>query len=247
MDARTGLVIGGMTAVAASVAVVCVVAMANTAALKDSPATTVAAAKILVPAASPTSAPKTTPTAQAVVTPEQTTQAEVVAAPDPTEVEPSTTTTPVTETVVPSHVDPAPAAPVEPVVPAPAEGPADVDSAIEAARATGTWESLRSWAERHGWSTGRIDALIERLSRGDDNERLDLTQGHDDTPPAQKQSGTADRTGGATAELQPQDQSGSRLTTTTEHPAKAGSNGRGDDAVPTPKKDQSRNSPDRRD
>uniref|UniRef100_UPI00197C1FB7 hypothetical protein n=1 Tax=Microbacterium sp. CPCC 204701 TaxID=2493084 RepID=UPI00197C1FB7 len=56
MDARTGLVIGGMATVAASVAVVCAVALTTPAALADSPGTNVATARVLVPASASVSA-----------------------------------------------------------------------------------------------------------------------------------------------------------------------------------------------
>jgi hypothetical protein len=239
VDARTGLVIGGMTAVAASVAVVCVVAMTNTAALKDSPATTVAAAKILVPAASPTATPAVRPTAaptpEAVVPPQPTTQAEVVEAPDPTEVEPTA------ETRAPAPDVPAPTAPEPPAKEPSAkeQAPADVDEAIAAAQAAGTWDSLRAWAAQQGWSAGRLDALIARLERGKTSGHVDGSAEQGTT--SQKQAGTAE------AQMSPPPAPADPGRTTSEHPAKAGSNGHGKSAGPDKKKDQSRNSPDRRD
>ncbi|MFD4958642.1 hypothetical protein [Microbacterium sp. NPDC058389] len=249
MDARTGLVIGGMTAVAASVAVVCAVAMTNTAALKDSPATTVATSRILVPAASsPTTTPTPTPTVTAPpVTPNE---AEVVDAPDPTEVEPpasNTYTPPLAPEPQVAPEEPAPAA-AAPAAAAPA-APADVDAAIDAARAAGTWDSLRAWAEGRGWPTGRIDALIERLERAV-TDRLTSgsdQQGNGTTAPPQKESGTADRSSTMQTQFAPSGQGDSQKNSHPQHPANAGSNGNGNGAVPDTKKDQSRNSPDRRD
>lgn len=239
MDARTGLVIGGMTAVAASVAVVCAVAMTNTAALKDSPATTVAASRILVPAASsPSATPTPTPEVPTpAVTP---TQAEVVEAPDPTEVEPS----------VPSAAAPPQTSTVA-APPAPDAGktPADVDAAIEAARATGTWDSLRAWAAAHGWTTGRIDALVERLMREAARDRLSSNadlQGPG-AGESSKEAGTADRNGSVQTEVAPSKPQLNQQKAHPEHPANAGSNGNGNGAGSPAKKDQSRNSPDKRD
>jgi len=239
VDARTGLVIGGMTAVAASVAVVCAVAMTNTAALKDTPATTVAAARILVPAASsPSATPSPSPVEPApVVTPNE---AEVVEAPDPTEVVPS----------VPGDSTPPPAAAAAPPAPAAEKSVGDVDAAIEAARATGTWDSLRAWAAARGWSTGRIDALIERLVREATADRLTGSaelQGPGAGEPAQKEAGTAERNGSLQTQVAPSKPQVTQQKTHPEHPANAGSNGNGNGAGPHAKKDQSRNSPDKRD
>jgi len=226
VDARTGLVIGGMTAVAASVAVVCAVAMTNTAALKDAPATTVTTSRILVPAAasSPSATPTPAPTATTPPTttlPDTPTEAEVVEAPDPTEVEPAApnTDTPPSTPAASAAAPAAPETPATPETPAVDEG---VDAAIDAARAAGTWGSLRAWAEAHGWATERIDALIERLERAASTDRVTVGA---DLP----EQGTVQKKSHA------------------DHPAHAGSNGNGHDAVPDRKKDQSRYSPDKRD
>ncbi|MGN6218202.1 MAG: hypothetical protein ACTHNQ_01760 [Microbacterium sp.] len=239
MDARTGLVIGGMTAVAASVAVVCAVAMTNTAALKDSPATTVASARILVPASSST--PTATPTPTQPEIPLTSDEAEIVEAPAPTEVEPS-----------------APSAHNPPRTPPPAEQPQvaapgdDVDSVIEAARAAGTWDSLRAWATANGWSNGRIESLIDRLERAAEAERQkgdSQLQAPDKGTATQKDSAATD--GGSAerllqAPLASTNQDGGQKPSHPQHPAHAGSNGNGSGAGPDAKKDQPRNSPDKR-
>lgn len=228
---------GGMTAVAASVAVVCIVAMTNTAALKDSPATTVAASRVLVPAASsPSATPSPAPVATTpVVTPNE---AEVVEAPDPTAVEPTAPTASAPRTAAAPPASDA------------GEAAADVDAAIEAARATGTWDSLRVWAQDHGWSTGRIDALIERLSRAAADDRQTGTAelvGPGAGGTSDKQAGTADRSGSLQTQFGPSTSEVSPKKPHPEHPANAGSNGNGNGAGPHAKKDQSRNSPDKRD
>lgn len=241
MDARTGLVVGGMTAVAASVAVVCAVAMTNTAALKDSPATTVASSRILVPASSST--PSATPTPTLTQAPAVPDEAEVVEAPAPTEVEPPASTADNPPRTPPPAAQPQAGAPA-----------GDVESAIEAARVAGTWDSLRAWAAANGWSDGRIDSLIKRLERAAEADRLsggDQLQAPDKNAPAQKDSAAV--VGGSTDRLvqapaAPTNQGGSQKQSHPQHPANAGSpgNGNGNGAGPDAKKDQPRNSPDKR-
>lgn len=238
VDSRTGLVIGGLSAVAASVAVVCAVAMTNTAALKDSPATTVAAARILVPTSS---TPTATPTPTLTETPVIPDAAEVVEAPAPTEVEPSASS---------AHNPPRTPPPAQ--EPQAATPGGDVDSAIEAARAAGTWDSLRAWAAASGWSNGRIESLIRRLERAAEAERLKdgaQLQAPDKGAPAQKDvaapgSGSAERP--AQQPAPPTNQGGGQKASHADHPANAGSNGNGNGAGPDAKKDQPRHSPNRR-
>ena|GEM_PF-1716208 len=229
MEARTGLVIGGMTAVAASIAVVTAVALANTAALADSPGASIASAHVVVPAAAtptatpqPTPVPTTTPDALA-----PSAEPEVVEAPAPVVVAPPESTT--SQTPAAPATGPQVAEPAAPAV------AGDIDSAIAAAKAAGTWEALRSWATAHGWSSGRIDALVARLQReiADQNEQQNLNGPHDsDTP------------WGSESEFP----RGQQQSEGSQRPAHAGSNvGNGNGAWNDGKKDQSRNSPDERD
>jgi hypothetical protein len=248
VDARTGLVIGGMTAVAASVAVVTAVALANTAALADSEGTSVASKRVVVPApASPSATPRPTPaaTSDALI---PSAQPEVVQAPAPVEVAPSESTG--------GRGYTAPAAP-EVVAPAAPDASGDVDAAIAAAQAAGSWDSLRSWAAAQGWSSGRLDALIARLERenADQNKQSDSSGSLESSgADAQRQGivqspapAPAQRQVNAQAPVEEQKKSGQR-STGPQRPAHAGSNvGNGNGAGNGEKKDQSRNSPDKRD
>ncbi len=244
MDARTGLVIGGLAAVTASVAVVTAVAFANTMALADSPGATVASGHILVPAAA---APETVvdETPASTDQPETTSPgAEVVQAPDPLVVAPpaaATGETPreqVVDTVPSTGGANTPAAPEK-----------SLDQVIAEAKASGSWDPIRNWAAANGWSHGRLDALIARLER----ERAAEKAAED-----QRQSADSDgaRLDGSTAtdsqrdlvatkpdkKQQPGGNAGSQ------RPAHAGSNvGHGHGADADAKKDRSRDSPDRRD
>lgn len=219
VEARTGLVIGGMTAVAASVAVVTVVAFANTAALADSAGTSLASTHVTVPAAA---APTATPRATATPQPVPSVEPEVVAAPAPVVVAPPDSSAERSPAVSapPAQVE----SPQTPAVPA---APDDFGSAIAAAKAAGTWDALRRWAAANGWSGERLEALIDRLER----ERSDDSGDHD---------GNA---GSSWREKQ-----SSQRSHGSQRPAHAGSNvGSGNGAGDDWKKDQSRSSPDERD
>jgi len=228
VEARTGLVIGGITAVAASVAVVTAVAFSNTAALADSRGTSIASEHVVVPsAASPSATPRATPT----VTPEALTpsaQAEVVEAPAPVVVDPPAPASPPPPSVPATTPEVA-----QPAAPAP---PTDLESAIAAAKASGTWDAIRNWASAHGWSTGRIDALLARLERERAQWQGDDTSWGTDSSGRQSLSST-----------QQKNQTGQRWTG-ADRPAHAGTNvGSGNGADDDAKKNQSRHSPDRRD
>ncbi|MGU3646117.1 hypothetical protein ACLBXX_14205 [Microbacterium sp. C23T] len=248
MQARTGLVIGGMTAVAASVAVVTAVALANTAALAESAGTSVASKRVVVPAAaSPSSTPQPAPAA----TPDAlspSAEPEVVQAPAPVEVAPPASTT----TRTPANAAPEVAAPAPPAPPAPPAA-GDLDSAIAAAKAAGTWDALRSWAASHGWSNGRLDALIARLEQefAGQNEQGDGNNSDNSSGSTTQRQGIvqapAPEQEAPAQPPQKQKQSG-RQSTGQKPPAHAGSNvGNGNGAGNDGKKDQSRNSPDKRD
>lgn len=248
MDARTGLVIGGMTAVAASVAVVTAVALANTAALADSPGTTVASERVVVPAAaSPSATPQSMPaaTSDSLV---PSAEPEVVQAPAPVEVVPSESTG--------ARGYTAPSTP-EVVAPIAPEASADVDAAIAAAQAAGSWDSLRSWAAAQGWSSGRLDALIARLERetAGQNKQSDSSSSLESSGADTQRQGIVQAPASAPAQrhvnvqapVEEHKQSGQR-STAPQRPAHAGSNvGHGNGAGNGEKKDQSRNSPDKRD
>ncbi len=240
METRTGLVIGGMTAVAASVAVVTAVALANTAALADSVGTSVASERVLVPAAAaPSATPRPTPaaTSDALV---PSAQPEVVEAPAPVDVAPSVSTG-----------TRAPAAPAAPAAapPAPA-APTDVDAAIAAAKAAGTWDALRSWAASQGWPSGRLDALIARLERelADQNKQQERNGSGDSSRSTTQRQGIVQAPAPEQKLPASQQKQSGRPSTGPQPPAHAGSNvGNGNGAGNDGKKDQSRNSPDKRD
>ena len=227
MEARTGLVIGGVTAVAASIAVVTAVALANTMALADSPGTSLASEHVVVPSgtapsASPSATPAVTPAA-----PVPPADAEVVEAPAPLVVDQP----PATGGSRPT--------PNTPDAPEPA-APADIEPVIAAAKAAGSWEELRSWATAHGWTTARIDALVSRLERERQTEKTEVAE-----RPVQTQS---DGQQNLVAPVEEQKSSADRTANGPDRPAHAGGNvGNGNGAGHDPKKDQSRNSPDKRD
>lgn len=140
MDGRAGLVIGSLSAAAASVAVLTAVALTTSAALADSTGTDVYASGIVVPA-SPTPTPSEIPEA---VTP-------VVHTP--------------VEEIPPAQVVDAP----PPVIVGGDAGPTghgaqnSEAAAIAAAAASGSWEPLRAFGATRGWSAERTEAWIERL------------------------------------------------------------------------------------
>ncbi|GAA1993051.1 hypothetical protein [Microbacterium pumilum] len=148
MDSTTRFAVGGMATVVASVAVVCLVALTNSVALADSGGASIGAARVVVPSATPT-ATAVAPTPAPAPTP---------TTPAPTASAPAAPVDQGTETVEgPAPVDvsvPAPTTPAEPTV---------VDDAVAEAEATGTWDRLRAWANRVGWSDERIDAMIKTL------------------------------------------------------------------------------------
>jgi hypothetical protein len=132
-----------MSTVIASVAVVCAVALTNSVALSDSVGVPVNATPVVVP--SPTTHGRSVAVTQSSDAP-----AAAIA--------PAGPQLPATETV------PAPA-PIVVTYPGPS---ADVSqstavTAIAEAESSGTWEPVRQWANRNGWSQARIDAWVQRL------------------------------------------------------------------------------------
>ncbi|GAA3211849.1 hypothetical protein [Microbacterium terregens] len=150
MDGRTRLAIGGMATVAASVAVVCLVAMSNAVALADSAGAPIGARPVIVPlaAAMPTpgpsasSAPSTTAGTVSV-------EPETVPAPDPQDV----------------------ASPQIPQTPAGEPSVLLEDQLAAEVAASGSWDSVRAWAELRGWTPARVEAWIAQLAARIESER----------------------------------------------------------------------------
>ncbi|MCR2762284.1 hypothetical protein NQ152_02045 [Microbacterium sp. zg.B48] len=160
MDGLTRLAIGGMATVAASVAVVCLVAISTTVALADSAGAPIGARPVIVPlpAAVPTPAPSASTAAPVVTLPAE---PETVPAPDPQEV----------------------AAPVIPQTPA-GEPSAQLEAELAAAvAASGSWDAVRAWAEQRGWTPARTEAWIAQLTIRIENERGTAPDRHDRPEP----------------------------------------------------------------
>lgn len=265
MDGRTGLVVGGLTAVAASVAVVTAVAFTNTAALQDSPGAAVTTGRVLVPAASPsttTPTPASRPTAVDAPTP-----APDVIAPDA--IAPPAGVAEAPAPVIVRRADAPPAAgPLDagtaPDVPAAAD---QLESVIATAAAAGSWDAVRAWASAHGWSAGRIEALVARLDReraAEDDDAsvmpvpVDVTTEERRFAEAESQrrlaapesssQGTAPGLSRSAGDLPGGERAQPQKPFHPPRPAHAGANvGHGNGAGPDAKKDQSRDSPDKRD
>lgn len=175
MESRTRMAIGGMATVAASVTVICVVALTNSLSLADSAGSPIGAPPVVVPvsggstpSASPTPAatPRATPSpstapvepvSEATSDPETTPpSAEVVPAPEARIVTPAAPT-----------AEPEPRPDPEPAV------PSTLKDALAQVRSTGSWDPLRAWAESRGWSDERLDRLIEELERVQDGSWSD--------------------------------------------------------------------------
>lgn len=155
MESRTRFAIGGVSTVAASVAVICAVALTNSLALSDAAGSPVGAAPLVIPSPSvaepeetPEPAPTPKPTSRQIETPKPPV-AEVVPAPAP-------------EVVTPRQ-DASSAEQPDGAANRPSE-----DDVVAEAEASGSWDSAREWAARLGWTKERIDAWIARLeqSRG---------------------------------------------------------------------------------
>lgn len=243
MESRTRLAISGMTAVAASVGVICAVALTNSVSLSEAQGAPVGATAVVVPSAAEKAEPVATPTI--VPTPVQTPQpvetqtpvtppvAEVVPAPEAEDVTP----------VQSSHVAETPATPTP-------SAPGQEDAVAEA-EASGSWAPAREWAKRLGWSQARIDAWIARLEKdrdsgnGHGNDRDwgdgsgDGRDSGDGRAGSERRSSTTDTTRNRS------DQTGS----TKERPANAGASAGDRSTKPGlgTKKDRSRGFSDRRD
>jgi hypothetical protein len=162
---------GGVTTVAASAAVICLVAFTNSAVLADSEGSTVAAPRVVVPSTG-TAAPEAEALPEGITT---VVVPETVQAPDPVVVaEPRVNEPQTPEPAVPSDDAAKPGSSAEP------------HEAVAAAAAAGRWDEVRAWALAHGWSPGRTDAWISRLQ--DDAAVPSL---------ADDESGVAGKPGGA--------------------------------------------------
>jgi len=240
MEARTRLAIGGVTTVAASVAVVCAVAITNNVALSETAGSPVEAVRVVVPSSGIIAAAEydTTP------------------APALSDAPPSRTPSP--QPPPPAEIVPAPAPEViapsrhEPAGESPRGGQAEPDekAAVAEARATGSWESVRDWAARLGWSADRIDAWVMKLESAHgsvlDEWKHDRGSGGNDDH-REVHDDSAARTG---SRENTADMSGRPKTAAPkERPAYAGANAERWAEKPGfgAKKDRSRVSPDRRD
>ena len=143
MEGRTRLALGGMATVAASVAVVCAVAMTTSVALADSAGSPAGAESVVVPASAASAAASATPEAStAPVTPQAPAdRPETVPAPEPEDV----ASPPIVQTQVGE-----PSAETE-------------DQFVTEVQESGSSDAAYAWAEQRGWSSARIDAWIARL------------------------------------------------------------------------------------
>jgi hypothetical protein len=149
VESRTRLTLGGMATVAASVAVVCAVAMTTSAALADSPGTP-AGAPVLVPAAAATTSPAVSE--GSAPAPAESAAASPVP-PAPVD-EPQTVPAPEPEDVAASAQAPSAAG----------QPPATTEQRlVDQAAASGTWDDAYAWAQERGWSEARTEAWIARL------------------------------------------------------------------------------------
>jgi hypothetical protein len=169
--------------------------------------------------------------------------AEVVQAPDPVVVAPPAASGETPREQVADTVPPSTGQANTPAAPA-----KSLDQVIAEAKASGSWDAIRSWAAANGWSNGRLDALIARLER----ERTDEKSADDERQSADSGGAWLDGTTGSDSQrdlVAPQpDKKQPGGNAGSERPAHAGSNvGHGHGAGADAKKDQSRDSPDRRD
>jgi hypothetical protein len=133
-----------MATVAASIAVVCAVAMTTSAALVDSAGATVAARPVVVPTSAASPTPIARPSAvPATPPPAASVPAEPVTVPAP---EPEDIAGPVAgETAM-------------------AEPSAETEDQLAAeVAASGSWDAVYAWADKRGWSQARTEAWIARL------------------------------------------------------------------------------------
>jgi hypothetical protein len=152
VDSRTWFAVGGVSTVAASVAVVCLVALTNAAALADSAGAPVSVGPVVVPAPSATAGH---PLAHPTVSPTPRSQTPTADPTSPAADGGTDAATTATRGVPGAMVAAAPAHVI----------PASAEAALVESRAAGTWDAIREWARSVGWSEGRISAWVVRLEQ----------------------------------------------------------------------------------
>ncbi len=259
MESRTRLAIGGMATVAASVTVICIVALTNSLALSESAGSPVDAASVVVPASgadgaeedrsTPSATPKPSPT-PTPLPPDAETPANPRTSPPVAEVVPA----PEAQIVIPTQPAPAAEQPNRPSAGSTPSAPSSLDAAIAQAEASGSWAPVRAWAARQGWSAGRIDALIAKLERAQEDERLEVESdrkagGQAGADTGLVQGGTETDRVQAPVVDSDDDSRAAVAGSSKERPANAGANAgdRSERPGPGAKKDRSRDSPERRD
>ncbi|MFE7844430.1 hypothetical protein ACFUTX_04450 [Microbacterium sp. NPDC057407] len=216
MDGRTRLAIGGIATVAASVAVICTVALTNSAALSHADAVAIRAAKIVVPAGKATAPDRPAQTTEPAPAPTDDTAPadpadtapapEIVPAPAPVVVAPSVS--------APSSSAPTPEQPTDP-------GAKAVADAVRA----GAWDTIREWAVGWGWSAERIDAWIAKLQRLRDAAAGPVPPVGDDQRQVVSPDGNRVSGPDAAVQVQGKDKDRSRWTEPgRKRPAEAGAN-----------------------
>jgi hypothetical protein len=143
VEGRTRLALGGVATVAASIAVVCAVAMTTSVALADSAGAPAGAESVIVRAPAASAAASPSPVASPPPAPSQTPtdQPETVPAPEPEDI----SSPPIVQTQT-----------GEPSV-------ATEDQLVTDVQESGSWDAAYAWAEQRGWSSARTDAWITRL------------------------------------------------------------------------------------
>ncbi|GAA5028966.1 hypothetical protein GCM10025738_07540 [Microbacterium fluvii] len=167
MDSRARLAFGGAATVAASVAVVCAVALSNGAALADSSGVTLTGARVVVPSASTAAAPAPSPSASASAEAPQIDHVdapETVPAPEPVVVAPvaQTQTSPATSSTSTSSKS------------STSSSSRSEKSRDESAGERGASDAVREWAQNQGWSQKRTAAWLEKVqaTMGGDDARV---------------------------------------------------------------------------
>jgi hypothetical protein len=132
-----------MATVAASVAVVCAVAMTTSVALADSAGAPAGARSVIVPSAAATASaePTPSPSVAAPVAQAPVQEPETVPAPEPEDV----------------------ASPLDAQTSAGEPSAASEEQLVEEIEQSGSLDAAYEWAQQHGWQRARIEAWIARL------------------------------------------------------------------------------------
>ena len=144
VEGRTRLAIGGVATFAASVAVVCAVAMTTSSALADSAGAAAGARSVIVPVSA---------AATASVVPTPATSAPGPAARTPAD-QPETVPAPAPEDI---------ASPLGANASAGEASAAPEDQLIAEIEQSGSLDAAYAWAQQRGWQPARVDAWIARL------------------------------------------------------------------------------------